>query len=118
METGDIIEGSLHVVDQAVLGVAKDFRFTIEEVKEYYDQCGDMDRTRNRFRRMREVLAKLPDDDPMIIPVPVPQQAVAPASTPTVQSLVSMPSTSTPIQLTDAPQTSAGSQPVPTMPVV
>lgn len=40
-----------------------EFRFLIEEVKEYYDKCGDAARTRNRFRKMREVLNALPDDE-------------------------------------------------------
>ena len=54
---------TLHVVDQAIIDIARHFRFTTEEVKEYYDRCGDINRTTNRFRRMREVLTNLPDDD-------------------------------------------------------
>ncbi|KAL1952063.1 hypothetical protein VTO73DRAFT_1212 [Trametes versicolor] len=53
----------LHVIDQAVRDIAMEFRFLIEEVKEYYDKCGDAARTRNRFRKMREVLNALPDDE-------------------------------------------------------
>ncbi|KAI8995528.1 hypothetical protein BD414DRAFT_479793 [Trametes punicea] len=53
----------LHVVDQAVRDIAKEFRFLVEEVQEYYDKCGDPERTRNRFKRMREVLNALKDDD-------------------------------------------------------
>lgn len=55
--------GPLHVVDQVILDVARRFRFTVAEVKEYYDRCGDLNRTTNRFARMREVLTNLPDDD-------------------------------------------------------
>ncbi|KAF7791953.1 hypothetical protein EIP86_002979 [Pleurotus ostreatoroseus] len=53
---------NLHVVDQAVLDIAVEFRFTPAEVKEYYDQCGDVERTKNRFKKMRELLSTLPDD--------------------------------------------------------
>lgn len=53
----------LHVVDQSILNIALEFRFTVEEVQEYYDRCGAMDRTRARFKRMREILLALPDDD-------------------------------------------------------
>lgn len=52
----------LHVIDRAVLDIAAEFRFTPAEVKEYYDKCGDVVRTRNRFRKMREVLLNLADD--------------------------------------------------------
>ena len=45
------------------MDVARQFRFTTEEVKEYYDKCGDINRTSNRFRKMREVLMNLRDDD-------------------------------------------------------
>ena len=54
----------LHVIDQGIQDTAREFRFTIEEVQEYYDKCGDMERTRNRFKRMREVLLAMPDDEP------------------------------------------------------
>lgn len=59
----------LHVIDQAILAIAAQFRFTTEEVKQYYDRCGDINRTTNRFRRMREVLNSLPDDDD-VAPLP------------------------------------------------
>jgi len=42
--------------------IADTFRFTLDEVKEYYNKCGDVPKTRNRFRRMREVLNNLADD--------------------------------------------------------
>ncbi|KAI0824274.1 hypothetical protein BC628DRAFT_1339733 [Trametes gibbosa] len=57
----------LHVIDQAVRDIAKDFRFLVEEVQEYYDKCGDPERTRNRFKKMREVLNELPDDEPIAV---------------------------------------------------
>jgi hypothetical protein len=76
-DVGVAEDTSLHVIDQAVLGIAREFRFTVEEVKEYYDRCGDVDRTRNRFRRMRELLLQLPDEPPAPQPVtevqPAPQ---------------------------------------------
>ncbi|THU91767.1 hypothetical protein K435DRAFT_968014 [Dendrothele bispora CBS 962.96] len=52
-----------HVIDQGLKGIAAQFRFTVEEVREYYDKCGDMDRTGRRFQKMRETLALLPDDE-------------------------------------------------------
>ncbi|KAG6842531.1 hypothetical protein C0991_000057 [Blastosporella zonata] len=54
---------SIHVIDQGIRDIAKQFRFTVEEVQEYYDKCGEMGRTRTRFQRMREQLAKFADDD-------------------------------------------------------
>ena len=36
--------------------IAKSFRFTYDEVKEYYDRCHDLARVRMRFQEMREVL--------------------------------------------------------------
>jgi hypothetical protein len=53
----------LHVVDQSILDIALEYRFTVGEVQEYYDRCGAMDRTRARFKKMREILSALPDDD-------------------------------------------------------
>jgi len=53
----------LHVIDQSIREIAKDFRFTVEEVQEYYDKCADMAKTRLRFRDMREELnTKFRDD--------------------------------------------------------
>ena len=52
---------NLHVIDQTIREIARNFRFTVEEVQEYYDKCGDMASTRTRFQRMREELsAKFP----------------------------------------------------------
>ena len=53
----------LHVVDQSILDIAREFRFTVDEVQEYYDRCGAMDRTRGRFKKMRDTLLALPEDD-------------------------------------------------------
>ncbi|KIM85362.1 hypothetical protein PILCRDRAFT_778079 [Piloderma croceum F 1598] len=53
----------LHVIDQSIRDIAKEFRFTVEEVQEYYDKCGEMGRTRSRFERMRRELSKLADDN-------------------------------------------------------
>ncbi|KAI6132700.1 hypothetical protein EV401DRAFT_214576 [Pisolithus croceorrhizus] len=50
---------NLHVIDQAIHEIAREYRFTVEEVKEFYDKCGEMERTRTRFRRMRELLSNL-----------------------------------------------------------
>lgn len=52
----------MHVVDQGILDIAREYRFTVEEVHEYYDRCGAMDRTRARFQKMRETLNALEDD--------------------------------------------------------
>lgn len=52
----------MHVVDQAILDIAREYRFTVEEVQEYYDRCGEMERTRGRFKKMRETLSSLEED--------------------------------------------------------
>ena len=52
----------LHVVDQSILDIAREFRFTVEEVQEHYDRCGAMERTRARFKKMRDTLSALVDD--------------------------------------------------------
>lgn len=53
----------VHVIDQSIHDIAKKFRFTVEEVQEYYDKCGEMGRTRSRFEKMRRELSKLADDN-------------------------------------------------------
>ncbi|KAF9015313.1 hypothetical protein BDQ17DRAFT_1269058 [Cyathus striatus] len=54
---------NIHVIDQSIRDIAKDFRFTLEEVQEYYDKCGEMERTRSRFQKMRDELqARFPLD--------------------------------------------------------
>ena len=53
----------LHVIDQGIREIAKESRFTLEEVQEYYDKCADMAKTRLRFHKMREELnTKFGDD--------------------------------------------------------
>jgi len=47
---------SLHVIDQGIRQIARDHRFTVEEVQEYYDKCGEMALTQSRFQKMREEL--------------------------------------------------------------
>jgi hypothetical protein len=55
---------NVHVIDQSIRDIAKEFRFTVEEVQEYYDKCGEMGRTRMRFQRMRQELqVKFANDD-------------------------------------------------------
>jgi uncharacterized protein (UPF0264 family) len=54
---------NMHVIDQGIRDIAKQFRFTVEEVQEFYDRCGEMGLTRSRFQRMREELqSKFKDD--------------------------------------------------------
>ncbi|KAF8167949.1 hypothetical protein B0H34DRAFT_38868 [Crassisporium funariophilum] len=53
---------NMHVIDQSIRDIAKDFRFTVEEVQEYYDKCGEMGLTRSRFQRMRQELQTRFDD--------------------------------------------------------
>lgn len=51
----------LHCIDQAIYDIANEFRFTVQEVKEFYDKCGEMERTRTRFQRMRQLLNSVGD---------------------------------------------------------
>ncbi|EPQ60843.1 hypothetical protein GLOTRDRAFT_102548 [Gloeophyllum trabeum ATCC 11539] len=51
--------GPLHVVDQAIMDIAKESRFTVEEVQEFYDKTGQMEATRERFMNMRKKLLEL-----------------------------------------------------------
>ncbi|KAK2461798.1 hypothetical protein APHAL10511_006261 [Amanita phalloides] len=46
---------NIHLIE-SIRGIANDYRFTVEEVQEFYDKCGDVDRTRTRFQKMRELL--------------------------------------------------------------
>ncbi|KDR85148.1 hypothetical protein GALMADRAFT_233800 [Galerina marginata CBS 339.88] len=55
---------NMHVIDQGIREIAKDFRFTVEEVQEFYDKCGEMGITRMRFQRMREELTAKFDVNP------------------------------------------------------
>jgi hypothetical protein len=60
---GDGDASLVHVIDQGIRDIAKEFRFTVEEVQEYYDKCGEMGRTRRRFEKMRRELSRLMDDN-------------------------------------------------------
>ncbi|KAH9037943.1 hypothetical protein EDB84DRAFT_1587904 [Lactarius hengduanensis] len=60
----------LHVVDQSILDIAREFRFTVEEVQEHYDRCGAMERTRARFKKMRDTLSALADDPDQCLGIP------------------------------------------------
>ncbi|KAI9572819.1 hypothetical protein HD554DRAFT_2202662 [Boletus coccyginus] len=55
------VVAALHCIDQAICDIANEFRFTVQEVKEFYDKCGEMDRTRTRFQRMRQLLNTVED---------------------------------------------------------
>ncbi|TFY55413.1 hypothetical protein EVJ58_g8262, partial [Rhodofomes roseus] len=52
------VDPSLSLTD-----IAREFRFTLEEVEEYYAKCNNIARTKARFKKMREVLAALKDED-------------------------------------------------------
>jgi len=54
---------SMHVIDQNLREIAKEYRFTLEEVQQFYDKCGEMGRTRQRFQLMRELLTQKFIDD-------------------------------------------------------
>lgn len=56
-------QNSIHVIDAAIQQIAEDFRFTISEVQEYYDGCGEMTKTRRRFQKMRDKITEYEDDD-------------------------------------------------------
>lgn len=63
VDDGDRDYPRLHVVDRAIHDIANDYRFTVEEVREFYDKCGDIERVKAKFRKMREALNALRDDD-------------------------------------------------------
>ncbi|KAJ3895070.1 hypothetical protein GG344DRAFT_86141 [Lentinula edodes] len=53
-----------HVLEQELSEIALQTRFTVEEVREYYDKYGgDLERTSRRLQKMREHLNALLDDD-------------------------------------------------------
>lgn len=54
---------NIHVIDQGIRDIAKEFRFTVEEVQEYYDKCGEMGRTRTRFQKMRQQLSNFEEEE-------------------------------------------------------
>ncbi|KAL1741483.1 hypothetical protein HDZ31DRAFT_84797 [Schizophyllum fasciatum] len=65
--TGDsqdsaVILSRIHATERALRDIARSFRFTYEEVREYHDKCGDTARVRMRFQEMRAVLKeRFPD---------------------------------------------------------
>ena len=61
--------------------IAREFRLTTEEVREYYDKCGDPERTRNRFKKMRDVLNTLKDDEDELASIPPATSTPAPVPT-------------------------------------
>ncbi|GJE86005.1 hypothetical protein PsYK624_020850 [Phanerochaete sordida] len=51
-----------HHVASVVLDIADEYLFTVKEVRAFYDKSGgDVERTRSRFRRFRELLSQQPD---------------------------------------------------------
>ncbi|KAJ6509341.1 hypothetical protein C8R47DRAFT_1098372 [Mycena vitilis] len=48
----------LSVLYEAVRQIAATTRFTVEEVQEFYDRCGEIERTRTRFEAMRALLTE------------------------------------------------------------
>jgi hypothetical protein len=56
IDANALVLASIHLIDQNLLEIAKEFRFTPAEVKEYYDKCGEMGQTRARFQEMRQLL--------------------------------------------------------------
>jgi len=54
---------NIHVIDQGIRDIAREFRFTVDEVQEYYDKCGEMGRTRTRFQKMRQQLSNFEDEE-------------------------------------------------------
>ncbi|KAJ7630750.1 hypothetical protein FB45DRAFT_916476 [Roridomyces roridus] len=54
----------MHVLDHALHEIADSYLFLFSEVKAYYDKTGEMEHTRDRFRRMRELLTReFPDEE-------------------------------------------------------
>lgn len=60
-QSSDEAFASLFTIDQMIDDIAREYRFTAQEVKEFYDKCGEMERTRNRFQKMRELLSTIPE---------------------------------------------------------
>ncbi|KAG1755122.1 uncharacterized protein EDB91DRAFT_1277214 [Suillus paluster] len=55
----DLLDSGIHLVDRTLQEIATEYRFTLEEVKEFYDQCGEMERTKTRFQKMRQILSSI-----------------------------------------------------------
>lgn len=56
IDANALVMASIHLIDQNLLEIANESRFTLAEVKEYYDKCGEMGQTRARFQEMRQFL--------------------------------------------------------------
>ncbi|TRM65764.1 hypothetical protein BD626DRAFT_627782 [Schizophyllum amplum] len=51
-----VILANIHGTDRTLRDIAKSFRFTYEEVREYHEKCRDTNRVRMRFQEMRTLL--------------------------------------------------------------
>lgn len=56
---GTSLDSGVHLIDRTLQEIATEHRFTLEEVKEFYDQCGEMERTKIRFQKMRSILSSI-----------------------------------------------------------
>jgi hypothetical protein len=56
---GILSDPGVHLIDRTLQEIATEYRFTLEEVKEFYDQCGEMERTKTRFQKMRQILSSI-----------------------------------------------------------
>jgi hypothetical protein len=56
---GILSDPGVHLIDRTLQEIATEHRFTLEEVKEFYDQCGEMERTKTRFQKMRQILSSI-----------------------------------------------------------
>lgn len=56
---GNSLDPGVHLIDRTLQEIATEHRFTLEEVKEFYDQCGEMERTKIRFHKMRQILSSI-----------------------------------------------------------
>jgi hypothetical protein len=59
IDQGVVVDDGIHLIDRTLQEIATEYRFTLEEVKEFYDQCGEMERTRTRFQKMRQLLLSI-----------------------------------------------------------
>ncbi|KAJ8597032.1 hypothetical protein M405DRAFT_928493 [Rhizopogon salebrosus TDB-379] len=59
IDQGVVLDDGIHLIDRTLQEIATEYRFTLEEVKEFYDQCGEMERTRTRFQKMRQLLLSI-----------------------------------------------------------
>jgi len=51
----------VHYIDQAIYDIANEFKFTIQEVKEFFEMCSEMDHTRKQFHQMQQLLKSVED---------------------------------------------------------